>query len=73
MLASYLIAMLGIAALAAAWLAVQLAWGRSFSGDGDDPDVLAARRGCGGCAREDRCEPAPPRGEGRQPRRIDHE
>ena len=57
MLDSYLIAMLGTAAMAAAWLAVQLAWGRSFSEEGDEPDVLAARRGCGGCARADRCEP----------------
>jgi len=52
---SYVIAMLGIAALAAAWVGVQLAWGRSFPTEEAEPDVLARRGGCGDCARPGPC------------------
>ena len=55
MIESTLIAMLGIAALAAAWVGVQLAWGRSFPADETEPDVLARRGGCGDCARPGPC------------------
>jgi len=48
----------GVALLAAGWLAVQLAWGRDFPGDGSEPDVLARRGGCGGCGHGGRCERA---------------
>ncbi|MGH0030174.1 MAG: hypothetical protein ACQGVC_10315 [Myxococcota bacterium] len=47
-LGSLLLGALGVAALAAAWLAVQIVWGRSFD-DGGDPDVLVRRRDCFGC------------------------
>ena len=47
----YLIGVGGIAAMMALWVVVQLAWRRSFPEACSDPDVLAARAGCGSCAR----------------------
>ncbi len=57
---SYLTGMLGVAALAAGWVAVQLAWGRSFPGDESEPDVLARRRDCTGCSQVHACTPRRP-------------
>ena len=54
---SYLTGMLGVAALAAAWVAIQIAWGRSFPGDESEPDVLARRRDCSGCSHLGACAP----------------
>jgi len=39
----------GVAALAALWFAVQGAWRRAFPEAGGDPDPLAGRLGCHGC------------------------
>lgn len=50
-----LFSMLAVAVLAAAWLAVQLAWSRSFPGEGAEPDALARRGGCGDCAHPGPC------------------
>ncbi len=52
---SYLIGMLGVSALAAGWVAVQLAWAKSFPGDESEPDVLARRRDCSGCSHPGSC------------------
>ena len=49
MLWSYCVGLATIAALAAAWVAVQRAWARAFPDAFDDPDVLAGRAGCHGC------------------------
>lgn len=53
---SYAVGLIGIAVVMAAWLAVQLAWGRTFPDASADPDVLAGRPGCNGCGSLDRCE-----------------
>ncbi|MDH4017083.1 MAG: hypothetical protein OEV20_07085 [Actinomycetota bacterium] len=55
MIIETVIGSLGVAAMAALWLGVQLAWGRDFPGDGAEPDVLARRGGCGGCGHGGRC------------------
>jgi len=47
--------MLGVAVLAALWLAVQLAWRRHATEPGGDPDALAGRIGCHGCGEADAC------------------
>lgn len=49
MLTSWLVGVLGVAVLGAAWVGVQAAWRRSFPDAFDDPDPLAARRGCHDC------------------------
>lgn len=41
--------------LSVAWLGVQRAWRRSFSAVVEDPDALAGRPGCFGCARAATC------------------
>jgi hypothetical protein len=52
---TYAVAALGVAALAGGWLAVQLAFRRSFpTGDDGDPDPLAGR-GCMGCTNAGHC------------------
>ncbi len=56
MLLSYAVGLIGIAVLLAVWLAVQVSWRRMFPDGSADPDVLAERVGCGGCAARDRCE-----------------
>jgi hypothetical protein len=53
------IAIVGFAAVAAAWVAVQLAWSKTFAGWFTDPDVLAERQGCGNCGCSEACERAP--------------
>lgn len=67
MLTSYAVGLLGIALLAAAWLAVQLAWRRAFPDARGDGDALAGRLGCHGCGAlecgEKRCEHAAPAAE----------
>lgn len=55
MLTHYAVGLIGMAVLLAAWLAVQEAWRRTFPEGSADPDVLAERMGCGGCASRDRC------------------
>lgn len=57
-LASYAIGLLGMALLTGAWLCVQLAWRRAFPEAVGDPDALAGRGGCGGCApgADEECE-----------------
>ncbi|MCP4036131.1 MAG: hypothetical protein GY733_04280 [bacterium] len=50
-----LTAVLGIVAMAALWLAVQLAWGHEFPGDELEPDVLARRGGCTDCRNPEAC------------------
>jgi hypothetical protein len=55
MLQHYVIGVGAFVLLSAAWVGVQRAWRRSFPDVGDDPDVLAGRPGCGGCARARRC------------------
>jgi hypothetical protein len=63
-LTSHLLALLAIALMAAAWVAVQVAWRRTFPEACSDPDVLAGRMGCHGsncskdCNRPDRADPA---------------
>ncbi len=59
MIESYAIGAIGVAALAGAWLGVQIAWGRSFPDDSSEPDVLA-RRGCSGCGLRGPCEKSRP-------------
>ena len=56
MLETYALSGFGVAALAAGWLAVQLAFRRHFPdyGGGDEPDVLAGR-GCMGCTNAGHC------------------
>lgn len=60
---SFVVGALGIAILAGGWLAVQQAWQRSFPEAHADPDPLAGRMGCHGCAAADECE----RHDGRRP------
>ena len=45
---SYLIAVLAVAAMAAVWVCVQIAWKKSFPEAFCDPDALGGRMGCGG-------------------------
>jgi hypothetical protein len=49
----YLSAVLGLCLMLGLWLAVQLAWGRTFATQG--ADVLALRAGCGACKAADLC------------------
>ena len=53
---NHALALVALAALTAAWLAVQLAWRRAFPAEGGDPDALAGRLGCHGCRCEQPCE-----------------
>ena len=46
---TYATGVLGVIAVAVAWLAVQLAWKRAFPGKCTDPDALASRGDCHGC------------------------
>jgi len=51
-----------VAALAAGWLAVQMAWRRAFPDAHPDPDPLAGRLGCHGCGEcKEQCGPERPR------------
>jgi len=53
---AYVIGIVGVAAVAAIWVAVQQAWSKSFAGWFTDPDVLAERQGCGNCGCTEACE-----------------
>ena len=53
---SYAIGLIGIAVLLAAWIGVQNAWRRTFPELASDPDTLAGRMGCNGCACTTICE-----------------
>ena len=55
MLASYALGIAAVVFMAVAWVGVQLAWRRVFPDVCADPDVLAGRMGCGGCASRERC------------------
>jgi hypothetical protein len=57
MMYQYFIGVGAVLLLSTAWIAVQQAWRRSFSHDGDDPDVLAGRSQCRGCADSKDCHP----------------
>ena len=48
MTGSHLIAILALAAMAAVWVCVQIAWKKSFPEAFCDPDALGGRMGCGG-------------------------
>jgi hypothetical protein len=50
MFESYLIGLAGIVLLSVAWLAVQSGWRKVFPSVASDPDALAGRMGCHGCA-----------------------
>jgi hypothetical protein len=54
--ASYLTGPILVAGLTAGWIFVQSAWRKTFPTASADPDVLAGRPGCRGCARENHCE-----------------
>ena len=56
MLKSYLIGGFTVALLTLAWAGVQIAWRRAFPGVSPDPDVLAHRMGCHGCAGKTPCQ-----------------
>lgn len=56
MLHHYIIGVGAFVLLSAAWLGVQRAWRRSFADVGNDPDALAGRSGCHGCAKSEHCE-----------------
>ena len=49
MVRSYLTGVVGIVAIAVAWVSVQSAWRRVFPGASPDSDTLANRMGCHGC------------------------
>jgi hypothetical protein len=53
---SHLLALLALALVAALWATVQLAWRRAFPHACSDPDVLAGRIGCHGCASTEECK-----------------
>ena len=57
-LAPYVTGLAGIAVLTSAWVAVQRAWQRTFPEVFEDPDGLAGRASCHGCAAEDDCDTA---------------
>ena len=45
-----------LVAVAAAWVAVQRAWRKTFPAGCADGDTLAGRMGCHGCSREETCD-----------------
>ena len=52
---SYVVGLTGIVLIATAWVGVQRWWKTEFPGLGDDPDALAGRLGCHGCAAPGSC------------------
>ncbi len=59
MLHHYLIGVGAVLLLAAAWIAVQRAWKKSFPDVGDDPDALAGRSRCHSCDHSEDCHQKP--------------
>jgi hypothetical protein len=55
-LSSYIVGLTGVVTIAVAWLTVQFAWRRAFPEPRTDPDVLAGRTGCSGCADPSSCK-----------------
>ena len=55
MLQHYIVAIGTFVLLSVIWVAVQRAWKRSFADVDRDPDALAARPSCFGCARAHDC------------------
>ncbi len=53
MLSSYVTGLAAVVGVTLAWVAVQGAWRRAFPEAGSDPDPLAGRMGCHGCAGSD--------------------
>ena len=53
---SFVTGLIGITAVAVAWVGVQQAWGKAFAGFYSDPDVLAERTGCQDCGCTKICE-----------------
>lgn len=59
MIKSLLIGMGGMVLLMAIWIIVQYHWGKTFSNELSDEDVLASRNGCGHCGCTSACENRP--------------
>jgi hypothetical protein len=55
MLHQYIIGVGVFVFLSMAWVGVQRAWKKSFPDIGLDPDALAGRSGCQGCAKASSC------------------
>jgi hypothetical protein len=55
MMYHYIVGVGAFVLLSLVWVGVQRAWKRSFADVGDDPDALADRPGCFGCARASSC------------------
>jgi hypothetical protein len=60
MLTTYATGLAVIVAVTLAWVGVQCAWRRVFADICTDPDALAGRMGCHGCARQRACRRRPP-------------
>ncbi len=58
----YIIGVGAFLLLSTAWIGVQRAWRKSFPDVGDDPDVLAGRSRCHGCADSEACHQRPESG-----------
>jgi hypothetical protein len=56
MLESYVTGLAAMVVLMIAWLGIQFAWRKVFPCRGSDPDALAGRLGCRGCAGAGACE-----------------
>ena len=52
----YLLAVGAILLMMFAWVAVQMAWKRTFPDVGRAEDALASRTGCGGCSHGGQCD-----------------
>ena len=50
MLWSYVTGLVAVVGVTLVWVVVQGLWRRAFPEAGPDPDALAGRTGCGGCA-----------------------
>jgi hypothetical protein len=54
-LATYVTGIVAIVGVLVVWTEIQAAWRRVFLDASADPDVLAGRMGCHGCANTDDC------------------
>ena len=52
----YLLTMGAIILMMFVWVAVQMAWKRTFPDVGRDVDALATRKGCGSCSHDGQCD-----------------